>query len=57
MSGERLRTVAGVAFGIALAVALAWLSFLLFSGDDPTLVPSSSTAPATTATAPSTTLA
>lgn len=56
MSGARLRTIAGVAFGIALAVALAWLSLMLSGGDDPTLVPPSSTAPGTTA-APGTTLA
>jgi hypothetical protein len=58
MRGARLRTVAGVVFGVALAVALAWLSLLLFSGDDPTLVPpSSSAAPGTTAGTTRTTVA
>jgi hypothetical protein len=56
MNGSRLRTVAGVVFGVAIAVALAWLSLLLFRGDDPTLVPPS-TAPGTSAVSTPTTLA
>ena len=57
MRGARLRTVAGVVFGVALAAALAWLSLLLVSGDDPTMVPQSSTAPVTTAASTRTTVA
>jgi hypothetical protein len=55
MRGARLRTVAGAVVGVALAVALAWLSLLLFSGDDPTLVPPPSTTPVTTAASARTT--